>query len=61
MVTYRLEHTFCDNCNKDIKENPYTLKREGGQWDTCSEKCADDLAREEYEERGLGANKDEKT
>jgi hypothetical protein len=39
MVTRKLEHVFCDNCKQEIKENPYSLVREGSEWDTCSSKC----------------------
>jgi ribosome-binding protein aMBF1 (putative translation factor) len=50
MVTRKLEHTFCDNCGKEIKEKPYSLIREGSEWDTCSSQCHFELEERKHQE-----------
>ena len=50
MVTYKIEHTFCDKCGKEIKENPYSLVREGSEWDTCSASCHFELEEQKHQE-----------
>ena len=51
MVTYKLEHTFCDACGKEInktKGDCWSLKKEGDEWDTCSSECHLILEEETY-------------
>ena len=48
----KIEHIFCDYCNKEITNNIYSLISEGSEWDACSSKCHFMLEEQKYGKEG---------